>query len=253
MKTNMSLRRAIATLLCIGISFSAFSSDHSHARHNTLSPLPGDYLRIDYLSALERTHSPLKAFQFGTNQLIKIAVDSLGLVVSAIENFHDGVPLFLLCKDGIISPAPDMKKIATSVKFKVIDSKHINLGFETFKPENYTYVGDAEQYVANKCLVGTYKNKEGVIYRFNKGGSAIFDSKKFSYGIGLDFTCSSTMNYYTSQSVDFAYELLSDTLKIYTVNGESLFEAGTIQQKPWLVLLKAQISTTPDDTVTTTK
>lgn len=236
MKMFITLRGLIFTTVVVGFSFSC-GTQASPSSIKVL-PVPGEYLRNDYITELNKSKSALQALKQHSCQFIAINADSTGFIVSAIENFHDGVPIFHMNKNGTIDPTITNGTKAENVKLIILDSQHVNLGFNKFVPENYTYVGSVERFVASKVLAGKFADKNGAVYIFNDNGTASLGAETIKYSIGLDYPPSFIMDYYTSNNIDFGFKHFGDTLKIYKVSGESLFEGGTLQNNPWLILIK---------------
>jgi hypothetical protein len=201
--------------------------------------IPGEYLRSDYLKSLEQTRSPIKSVVRGTPQLVKIDTSQKGILFRTIISFHEGGPEFLMEKGGIVKTLVDAGYKIKNVKIKIVDSQNVKICFDTTERlEDYLFVGNVEKYVAAKCLVGNYVDKNGQKYIFQKDGWAQMTGKRIKYSIGLDYPPSFTNNYFTSDSNEYVFDWSGEILKIFNVKGGSLFEDGIVEESPFLNLKK---------------
>jgi len=154
-----------------------------------------------------------------------------------VHNFHEGDDDFLLLPDGTLPPyhGGDPKLI-----WDISDSHHFVLGFETYAPQGYTFVGDFDRYLRRLALAGEYADDKGQSYRFNEDGSGVFPNQRFRYTVASDHTNEDFDSYYIPKNKADAefigFKRNGDQLEIYRVLGE--FPEERLDDTPLLLLRK---------------
>jgi hypothetical protein len=157
---------------------------HQRPAQRSVRLREGEYLSNVYIEQLRKTRSPLKSDSSERVDLVIVRKQGDVLHLSPIFNFHDGGDTFVLHPDGTVTPLAS-DKVANLVA-SVLDDSSFQLGFESFKPDTYTFVKNADNYVARAVLVGRYKDQAGLAYEFREDGWAVFPDHKFKFEIGTD-------------------------------------------------------------------
>lgn len=201
-------------------------------------PLVGEYLRNDYIDKINQTRSTLLAIKSNEPQMIIVKKEKNVLSLMTVFNFHEGGAIFTLRKDGTIVTETSAGDDVSNLQLAITDPKNIQLGYGRFKVENYQYVSDATLFVAQKILVGKYKDKKGHKYIFQEDGMALFPTGKFQYKIGLDHL-EIPYEYFVdiAENKIYAFKLRDGILEIYNTSGEM---NEIIADQPLLVLTKVQ-------------
>jgi hypothetical protein len=198
--------------------------------------VPGEYLRNDYIDKVKSTHSHQKALVSGSPQLIVVAPDAAGSLLTAILNFHEGGPDFLLRDGNRLSVREDAGFDLANLTFAVLDGRHFRLGFASFGPQVYTFVGASSVFVAGFTVVGEYLDGKNQHYTFGRDGIASFPGRKFKYTVGTDEVLN-RFDYYTDESSHrlFGFRRIDGRLDIFRTSGEM---GQDIESRPWLTLNK---------------
>jgi len=146
----------------------------------------GDYLREDYIEALCSTFSPLRATRPDDYpQLIQVACDQIGIAFMPVHNFHEGDNLYVAAKDGVLKERDDdVPRELGRLTIHGIEAFSLSTGIRTYR---FRFVADAERWVTNAVIAGSYKDASGHDYSLGRDGMAHFlRQKPFSYTLGLD-------------------------------------------------------------------
>ena len=151
----------------------------------------GDYLREDYIQALCESLSPLRATRPDDDpQLIVTDRDKDGAyLMPHTHNFHEGGDLYRPSKDGrFLQMKPDGLPDAPFTHFTL----RIR-GLEAFSlvrdhaELTFRFVGQAERWVSDAVIAGTYQDEKGRQYVFGPEGQALFPgNRRFEYTLGMD-------------------------------------------------------------------
>jgi len=140
----------------------------------------GEYLKSDYIDAIEKTHSPYASLRSSKEPILLIAYQGeFDLVlVHYFHEFHDGLNIM---ENG------NVHWTGSGITVTVDGDNLILTDYDTEGPLHYVYVGDAQRYVAKKVVVDDYVDSEGKTYSFKEDGTAFFGDVQFQYVICLDF------------------------------------------------------------------
>ena len=186
----MRSREYLGLLLVLATLSGGCSSRDQRRVENPLNQLrKGEYLREDYIHALCDTLSPLKATRHDTDpQLIVLESDQDGAYLMPIHNFHEGdVP-------HRVSPEGRLQRILSDPN-RVTDtdlsfSAHGAASFSLMKGSSelsFRFVGDAERWVSDSVIAGTYQDATGKKYMFDTNGQAALpDGRRFDYMLATD-------------------------------------------------------------------
>ena len=206
----------------------------AHSKRQLVEPVPGDYLRNEYLQLLRKTRSPLCAGAAATPQLIMVMKSTTGISIGGIYNFHEGGLEIPMAKDGAARGKLDE---LSEVTVTAVDQHHLKLASAANPPQIYTYVGKAENYVAAVVLVGKYADDGGRSYIFEKDGWAIFPGRRFKYEIGIDHVLTSFDYFWIPPAPtkkEYAFKWAAGKLQLFETHGEPPW--GVVDKQPFLVL-----------------
>ena len=154
-------------------------------------PLLGDYLDTAYISALERTRSPLAAAMQDSRQnvpqLISVQAQGLGRRFAASYDWRAGAFLFVLQRDGRVrremawGPGPQ-------AALRLVDTENFCLAMQQGGEHCYQHMPHLARFVAGAVLAGRYLDRQGAAYRFTAGGHAYFPGYDFAYAPVLEKT-----------------------------------------------------------------
>ena len=197
----------------------------------------GEYLKSDYVDAIEKTHSPYAAENSSSEPtLLRAYKGAFDLIlVHYFHEFHDGLNIM---EDGKARRKEDKGEGSPAISITVDGDNLILTGYDSNGPLHYIYVGDAELFVARKVLVGDYVDAEGKTYSFRENGTAYFRDVQFPYEVGLDFVLrprrdQNKRDYFqNSKSRElFEYEIKDGVMCIYRTSGQ---EAMDVEPEPFL-------------------
>ena len=199
----------------------------------------GEYLKSDYVDAIEKTHSAFAALNSSSEPtLLRAYKGEFDLVlVHNFHEFHDGLNIM---EDGKAHRMGGKGEGSPAVSVTVDGDNLILTGYDSDGPLRYVYVGDAQRFVARKVLVGDYVDTEGNIYSFKEDGTAYFGDIQFPYDVGLDFVLrprsgktNNKRDYFqNSKSRElFEYETKDGVIHIYRTSGQ---EAMDVESDPFL-------------------
>jgi hypothetical protein len=189
--------------------------------------LIGDYVDSVYLVKLESTKSPLKSITTGQPQLLKISKKNDKTIINPIFDFNEGGVIFTIEADGKVITTGESQK----TEFKILDSMHVKFGYGKYPERLYCFTGKFEKYAANICLAGEYLSDKGENYSFTTNGEFISSGNKSQYKIGLYYPPSFTYDYFTADSVEYAFKWSNKKMILCKVAGGSLFEDGIVDEK----------------------
>ena len=225
-----SLRVAVITILffCSSACVTSYEENKSQIRS-------GEYLKSDYVDALERTHSALAALNSSSEPtLLRAYKGEYDLVlVHDFHEFHDGLNIM---EDGTAHRMGG-KGEGHSIVSATMDGNNLILtGYDSDGPLRYVYVGDAQRFVARKVIVGDYVDADGNLYSFKEDGTADFGNSQISYEVGLDFVLrpgSNKRDYFqNSKSRElFEFEMKDGVMHVYRTSGQ---EAMDVEAEPFL-------------------
>jgi len=201
----------------------------------------GEYLKSDYVDAIEKTHSAFAALNSsGEPTLLRAFKGEYDLVlIHSFHEFHDG---FNIMEDGKAHRMGGKGECSPTVSVTVDGNNLILTGYDSEGPLRYVYVGDAQRFVARKVIVGDYVDTEGNIYSFKEDGTALFRDIQFPYQVGLDFVLrprsgknKNKRDYFqNSKSRElFEYEIKDGVMHIYRTSGQ---EAMDVEPAPFLII-----------------
>lgn len=207
----------------------------------------GDYLREDYVSIIETTHSPAIAASKLFDEPISITSQETkdGTELMVGYNFHEGGVCALVQENGEVMTTQESCGVdASNLSLIFNDDNSLILGFGKFKRKKYIFVEKAEHFVANKTIVGNYIDAKGIRYSFKEDGSAVFGSEKFKYSIGLDYverahSDKTTRDFYSVVETGdlYEFEFKDGFLNIYQTSGEM---SQFVEENPFVKLRKAE-------------
>ena len=137
----------------------------------------GDYLRNDYIEALNNNLSPSKAYKYDSPQLIVVTTKKSEMHIKVVFNFHEAGILIAVDKDGTVIPQASGGINIDNIVMEFTDSENIRFGVGKYKIMDYRFVGNAKDYVASKVLCGKYRDVDGNSYIFKKDGWHYFPRK----------------------------------------------------------------------------
>jgi hypothetical protein len=213
------------------------------AAKNNLMIKSGEYLKSDYISMIEKTHSPYTALTSSTDPALLIAYKGEYdlVLIHYFHEFRDGLNIR---DDGkAYRMGPDWKD-SSSESFTVDVDNLTFTDYNSHGPLHYIYVGDVKRFIAGKTIVGDYVDAEGKTYSFREDGTAYFGEVQFPYEIGLDFALrpnsgknNSKRDYFqNSKSRElFEYEINDGVMSIYRTSGQ---ESMDVEPEPFLKIKK---------------
>jgi hypothetical protein len=223
-------------LFCLSTSVTSIAK-------NNLILKPGEYLKSDYISMVEKTRSPYSALTSSTDPALLIAYKGEYdlVLIHYFHEFHDGLNIR---DDGkAYRMGPDWKD-SSSESFTVDGDNLIFIDYNSHGPLHYIYVGDVKRFIAGKTIVGDYVDADGKIYSFREDGNAYFGEVQFPYEIGLDFALrpdsgknNKKRDYFrNSKSRElFEYEVNDGVMSIYRTSGQ---ESMDVEPEPFLKIKK---------------
>jgi hypothetical protein len=226
----------IAILFCSSISAASAAKSNFEIKS-------GEYLKSDYISMIEKTHSPYAALTSSTDPALLIAYKGEYdlVLIHYFHEFHDGLNIR---DDGkAYRMGPDWKD-SSSESFTVDGDNLMFTDYNSHGPLHYIYVGNAERFVARKVIVGDYVDATGKAYSFRDDGTAYFREDRFQYEIGLDFALrpdsgknNKKRDYFrNSKSRElFEYEMNDGVMSIYRTSGQ---ESMDVEPEPFLKIKK---------------
>lgn len=227
--------------LCVFIAIFLFCSSTYVAANQKNNPKirSGEYLKSDYVDAIERTRSPYAALNSSSEPtLLRAYKGEYDLIlVHYFHEFHDGLNIM---EDGKVHRMEDKGEGSPVVSVTVDGDNLILTGYDSNRPLHYVYVDDAQRFVARKVLAGDYVDAEGKTYSFGEDGTAHFRDIQFPYEVGLDFVLrprsgknNNKRDYFqNSRSRElFEYEIQDGVMCIYRTSGQ---EALDVEPEPFL-------------------
>ncbi len=195
----------------------------------------GEFVSEEYLHTISDSQSPVKASETLRPQSIKIETDKKGVTLKTIEDFNEGGPVFRLEKN---KPPQSIEGGGSDPELKGIDSTHFAFGYKGHPSVGYTYIVNLERFVSKICLEGDYSgiNKEQV--EFTDRGEFIVNGIKRKFSIGLYYPPAFKRDYFISETTEYGFSRMSDTLKIWEVKNGSLFEDGEMSREPAMILVR---------------
>jgi hypothetical protein len=178
---------------------------------------PGDYLREDYVRALQETHSPLKVGKLGGNIMVTARLGEGGLYLQPTD-FHSNDYEFVLHPNGTLAP-----QLETGIKavWKISDGHDFVLGYRDKPPAKYTFVGDLSRYLRGMTVAGRYSDGSARVYYFGEDGQTNFPDGKARYSVGVDVSALDPLDWFDVASESskgiktFGFVERADGLRIY--------------------------------------
>ena len=233
-------------ILYVSIIFILFCSSTYVTANEKNSPKirSGEYLKSDYVDAIEKTHSPYAALNSSSEPaLLKAYKGEYDLVlIHDFHEFHDGLKIM---EDGKAHRMERKGEGSPAVSVTVDGDNLILTGYDSNGPLHFIYVGNAQRFVAKKVLVGDYVDAEGKTYSFREDGTAYFGDVQFPYEVGLDFVLRPRSgknkdkrdNFRNSKSRElFEYEIKDGVVYLYRTSGQ---EALDVEPEPFLKIKRA--------------
>jgi hypothetical protein len=179
------------TLIAASASFFVFasgcsSSGQRSSKLGTDALRVGEYLREDYIKALCTTLSPMKATRPDDfPQLVAVTRDQSGLSFMPIHNFHEGDEPYHLTGSGLLKQTTGaLPQDLGQLTAHTAEAFSLRKGANTFR---FRLVENAERWVSNAAIAGSYRDESGAKYVLDRSGKAIFPGQEpFSYTLGLD-------------------------------------------------------------------
>jgi hypothetical protein len=186
------------------------------------------------LAKLNKTGSPLQSEAFDEPQLCVVERAQDALTLQLIFNFHEGGPRFRISEDGSFATLDAAGFAISNLAFEVESPGTFKLGFDRFRPQIYSFAGQASLYSAQYALVGKYTDASGRKYLFRSDGHAVFPDRSFDYELGLDHV----ENHYDffrdkSGKKNYAFKRGIDRLEIFGTTGEN---EQFVEKSPLLTL-----------------
>jgi hypothetical protein len=199
------------------------------------NPVSGDFLSGKYTAILLATKSPAQAARAPKPQMVSVRTEKNGVVLKTIYGFNEGGPIFKVAPSGSLKV---MEGVAQHPAYQSKEAKSLTLGYDGHPQTAFQAVGDAQQYVQSICLAGTYDGTKKERVQFTRTGEYILNGSKHLYTVGLYYPPTFHRDYFLVDSLEYGFERKADTLKIFEVTGGSLFEEGTMDEAPLMVLIR---------------
>jgi hypothetical protein len=198
-------------------------------------PKNGMFVSEEYLQSLSNSRSPVKAAKSLRPQSIKVEKDKKGVTFKTFEDFNEGGPVFRF-ENG--KQPQSTEGGGLNPEFERIDSIHFIFGYKGHPKADFHYIVDLERFVSKICLEGKYSgiNKEGV--EFTDRGEFIVNGSNRKFTTGLYYPPSFNRDYFDSDSTEYGFSRIGDTLKIWDVTNGSLFEDGKMSKSPAMILVR---------------
>ncbi len=201
------------------------------------NPLQGEYLSESYQKILIATKSPARAAKTPNPQSLAIKSTSSKSSLSTIYDFNESGPVFTLDPTGSLMVTVGYAKKS---KFKGMDEKSFTLGYDEHGEQKFINIGEVQKFVRDICLTGKYVGTQGENVEFNSQGEFVLGGVKHPYKVGLYYPPTFNWDYFQLDSSEYGFKRMGDTLRIYSVNGGSLFEDGTMADQPTMILFRTQ-------------
>jgi hypothetical protein len=238
------MKRQMQLLFVFLITLLVCSSTHATpAVKSNPAIKSGEYLKSDYISMIEKTHSPYAALTSSKEPILLVAYKGeYDLVL--IHYFHEFDDGLNIRDDGKACRIGTDGKDPSAESFTVDGDNLTFTDYNSHGPLHYVYVGNAERFVARKVIIGDYVDAVGKTYSFREDGTAQFGDVQFPYEIGLDFVLrpnsgknNSKRDYFqNSKSRElFEYEIKDGVMSIYRTSGA---EAMDVETEPFLKIKK---------------
>ena len=239
----MKAQKPVLYVSIIIISFCS-SSYVTASEKNNPKIRSGEYLKSDYVDAIEKTRSPYAALNSSSEPTLLLAYKGEYdlVLVHNFHEFHDGLNIM---EDGKAHRMEDKGEGSPAVSIAVEGDNLILTGYDPNGPLHYIYVGNAQRFVARKVLAGDYVDAEGETYSFREDGTAYFRDVQFPYEVGLDFVLrprseknKNKRDYFrNSKSRElFEYEIKEGVMYIYRTSGQ---ESMDVESEPFLKIKRA--------------
>lgn len=176
----------IAATICLLGAPSCSPSGRSFSKPSAGDLRLGEYLREDYIEALCSTLSPLKATRPDEfPQLIALTRDQTGLSFMPNHNFHEGDEPYYITGSGLVKQnSGALSQDLGQLTIHHPEAFSLRKGAGSFR---FRFVENAERWVSNAVLAGSYRDASGAEYVLDRSGKAIFPGQKpFSYTLALD-------------------------------------------------------------------
>jgi|GEM_PF-1678310 len=234
----MKAQKQIIYVSIIIILFCSFTYVTANEKKNPKIK-SGEYLKLDYVDAIEKTHSPYAALNSSSEPtLLRAYIGTYDLIlVHSFHEFYDGLNIIA---DGKFRRVKDNEEDSMTFSITVDGDNLILMDYDSNEPLHYIHVGDAQRFVARKVLVGDYVDAEGRLYSFREDGTAYFRDVQFPYEVGLDFALrprsgknNKKRDYFqNSKSRElYEYEIKGGVMYIYRTSGQ---EAMDVEPEPFL-------------------
>jgi hypothetical protein len=97
---------------------------------------------------------------------------------------------------------------------------------------------DLGRFISGICLEGNYIGSRQERVEFTDRGEFIVNGSKKKFTIGLFYPPSFKRDYFDSDSKEYGFSRVNDTLRIYEVTNGSLFEDGEMSLEPTMILVR---------------
>jgi hypothetical protein len=195
----------------------------------------GDYASNEYISVITSTCSPAKAAKSDLPQSVKVSPKNSGYTLQVIYAFSEAGPVYFI--ENGHSPKL-IEGVGPNPSFTRRDSTEIEFGFANHASRRFRFVNDVGGFVIKRCLEGNYIGTKNERAYFSEKGDFKIGKAVNKIAIGLNYPPAFVMDYFIQGSVEYGFSRTGDTLKIYEVQGGSLFEDGTMSPTPKMTLLR---------------
>lgn len=172
----------------------------------------GEFVSEGYLQAVTNSRSPVKAAQTLRPQSIKVEKDKEGVTPKTIEDFNEGGPVFRLEKG---KPLKTVTEGGSDPKFKGIDSTHFTFGYKGHPISKFRHIVDLNRFVSRIGLERNYIGTNQEQVEFTNQGEFVVNGSKKKFSIGLYYPPSFKRDYFDSDSMEFGFSRINDTLRLF--------------------------------------
>lgn len=208
----------------------------SSAIAQTYPILIGDYLSVEYINVLQKTHSPLTAAEESDGrQYIPGKMLDNEPNFTVMGGFHQGLGGFGINSAGKIDAHSFGKQLSG---IKILNNKEFILMFDD-KDLTYRYVGNLNQFIASQTIVGKYKSDIGELYTFTVEGTATYPGKTFQYKVFSDYVMVGFDSFFEVKPKGggkvYGFKLIKNKLQLFNMGGPMGDEP---EDKPFVTLTR---------------
>lgn len=196
-------------------------------------PEAGDYMRQEYIRAVNRTRSPSKAWreiERAKNEYIEIITvgrDAQGVLLNVVFNFHEGSGSIRPRRDGSV----DIDGSDYSIRLLDNGSFVLSRSVSSMRFQN---VGSWQKWSNSAVIAGTYEDSQGRRYIFRPDGQAEFPGNQtFDYSVGLDMILTGYDYIYSDKlNKTWAIRATTDRLEIFEIEPSADDPDGVVSPVP---------------------